>query len=202
MASSTYTDIDKASLRTSFKALRAHLSLQERELLGETLVSGILSLVDRLQPQSVLLYQPVGTELCLPGLSEALRSRALTVALPRCVADPLGLEFCEIDSDTILVPHTFRIPEPPCTARLLSTDELASSLCVVPGLSFDVEGNRLGYGKGYYDRFFQCYPGWKVGVINQAAVSVNRLPHEAHDIAVDYLVTEQGVWETTALPTV
>ena len=68
---------------------------------------------------------------------------------------------------------------------------------MLPGLAFDLFGNRLGRGAGYFDRLLRATrPDAKhVGVV-AAALVVDRLPADDHDIPVEYLATEEGVIET------
>jgi 5-formyltetrahydrofolate cyclo-ligase len=66
------------------------------------------------------------------------------------------------------------------------------SLIIVPLLGFDRTGYRLGYGKGYYDRFLKASPAPTIGVAF-AAQEVAAIPHETHDIPLDWIVTEDEV---------
>ncbi|RME14124.1 MAG: 5-formyltetrahydrofolate cyclo-ligase [Bdellovibrio sp.] len=73
-------------------------------------------------------------------------------------------------------------------------DPVALSHChfvCVPGVAFDREGGRLGYGKGYYDRALQGYEGVKIGVAYAQQVSEKPLPLDDHDVLMDALVTEE-----------
>ena len=70
--------------------------------------------------------------------------------------------------------------------------EFSDSVCVLPGLGFDLEGYRLGYGKGYYDRFLSKYPGTNLGVCYNVCLKP-LLPHGRYDRMVDVLVTEKFV---------
>ncbi|MGN0075726.1 MAG: 5-formyltetrahydrofolate cyclo-ligase, partial [Parafannyhessea sp.] len=68
------------------------------------------------------------------------------------------------------------------------------SICLVPGLVFDAEGYRIGYGAGYYDDFLAGYPGLKVGLARTMQISGNPLPRDAHDVPVDAIVSDGAVW--------
>ena len=65
------------------------------------------------------------------------------------------------------------------------------SACL-PGLGFDLDGYRLGYGKGYYDRFLSRYPGVTAGVCYTACLKT-QLPHGRYDRRADILVTEKFI---------
>ncbi len=66
---------------------------------------------------------------------------------------------------------------------------------VLPAIAFDQQGHRLGRGGGFYDRTLEQYQGKKVGVCFELALC-EELPHEAHDIRSDYVVTEMSVYQT------
>jgi 5-formyltetrahydrofolate cyclo-ligase len=91
--------------------------------------------------------------------------------------------------------HRFGFLQPHSSAPLVSPDEI--DVALLPGLAFDLFGNRLGRGAGYFDRLLRATrPDAKhVGVV-AAALVVDRLPADDHDIPVEYLATEEGVIET------
>ncbi|WP_425146603.1 5-formyltetrahydrofolate cyclo-ligase [Deinococcus sp.] len=84
----------------------------------------------------------------------------------------------------------FGAMQPPSGTPQISRDEISAVL--LPGLAFDAAGTRLGYGGGFYDRLLE---GWEVLTIGvtPAALVVERLPREPHDLRVEYLATEGGV---------
>lgn len=89
-----------------------------------------------------------------------------------------------------LKPGRWQIPACPATAEEMSLAEI--EMMVVPGLVFDRAGYRVGHGGGYYDRFLAGYTGTSVGLCREKLL-LDRVPRQAHDIAVDYLATENGV---------
>lgn len=64
-------------------------------------------------------------------------------------------------------------------------------ICLIPGLSFSREGERLGRGKGYYDRYLENFLGLKVGVAYSEQLMVD-IPCEDHDQLLDGVVTDEG----------
>lgn len=76
----------------------------------------------------------------------------------------------------------------------LSDDELAASVCLVPGLVFDAEGYRVAYGAGYIDNFLVDYAGCAIAPVRSLQVSCNPLPRDPHDVPVDVLVSDAAIW--------
>ncbi len=62
---------------------------------------------------------------------------------------------------------------------------------LVPGLAFDHEGNRLGYGKGHYDRLLKSLSGLKIGLAFKEQI-LDELPHATHDVPMDIIITDGG----------
>jgi len=88
--------------------------------------------------------------------------------------------------------HALGFLQPRADAPLVPLEEV--DLALVPGLCFDTSGRRLGYGRGYYDQLLPRLPARVITVgVTRAALVVERLPTEAHDVAVGWLLTEAGV---------
>ena len=118
------------------------------------------------------------------------------VAVPRCVPGTRQMEFYRINSVEELAPGTFGVLEPiPGVHELLH--DFSDSLCIVPALSYDWHGYRLGYGKGYYDRFLSKYEGVMIGICYSDCVQ-RKLPHGRFDRPVELLVTERYLRRTAA----
>ena len=71
------------------------------------------------------------------------------------------------------------------------TDLVSIDAAIIPGVSFDRHGNRLGRGKGYYDRFLKKLNTFKIGICFSFQIS-DEIPHDEHDIAMDEIWTEEG----------
>ncbi len=124
-------------------------------------------------------------------VSDALRA-GKRVALPRCASSPRGLAWHYVSSLDGLVPGHFGILEPdPALHELAPSTGAAHALALVPGLTFDDEGFRLGYGGGYYDGFLSRFEGVSVGLC-RSSLRVESLDGMGclvpHDVPVDLVV--------------
>jgi 5-formyltetrahydrofolate cyclo-ligase len=127
-------------------------------------------------------------------LAETLRT-GRRLAVPRVEGDRLAHH--EIRSTAQLVASRFGLLEPDRSAPLVDPGEI--DLVVVPGLAFDRAGNRLGFGKGYYDRFLRDVRGVKAALLYTLQL-LDEVPADEHDVPVDLLVTEKGVERCGPLP--
>ena len=141
----------------------------------------------------VSLFWPVGDELDVKPLVEALHARGCCVALPVVTKPHTPLTFRVWEPGIDFIVSSFGIPEPGPDRPAVTPD-----ISVVPLLAFDAEGYRLGYGGGFYDRTIEQLrlmrrdpPYLAVGVAF-AGQQVDSLPHETFDQTLDWIVTEEG----------
>lgn len=147
----------------------------------------------------VLSYLSFGTEIDTRKLITTALLEGKTVALPRCVG-PRQMQWHTIESLVGLERSKWGIEEPPNRKETLVDAEKLSHenqvLIVVPGLVFDRQGMRLGYGGGFYDTFLAQGWGTTVGLARSCQL-VDDLAClggvEEHDCPVEYVVCEQGI---------
>ena len=185
----------KNILRAELKARRALISIEKKAVLDTAICERIASLPCFCEAESILLYSPVKGEIDLSPLAKAALDMGKRVAYPICNKDDLSMTFRYVSSLSELLPGSYSIPEPPKDATEFSSDTKA--LCVVPALAFDTLGFRIGYGKGYYDRFLKNFDGYTVGAVYSELLS-ELLPRGYYDMAVDIIITERRIIETNA----
>jgi 5-formyltetrahydrofolate cyclo-ligase len=176
--------LQKQALRETMKKKRELLFQQHPEA-GEKIADLFVSFFDFPLQTIIGAYWPIGSELDLRPLLHRLITKGFLCALP-CVTSE-GLLFRTWDPSLSLVKGSFQLLEPPLTASLLTPDVL-----LVPLLAFDKKGHRLGYGKGHYDHYLRHHDPLTVGV-GFKDQGVENIPHEAHDIALNFILTEASL---------
>ena len=145
----------KKELRGLCKNIRKNLSEERRTEAEENLIREFVRLAKILRCSKVLLYSSLPDEVRTDKLFEALRNEGVTCYFPQVTME--GLKFYSIQLMEELLPGKFSVREPigALDVRIDPNEVLKgeSLLILVPGLSFDEEGHRLGYGKGYYDAY-------------------------------------------------
>jgi 5-formyltetrahydrofolate cyclo-ligase len=103
------------------------------------------------------------------------------------------MEYHTVGSLDELTPDAYGILEPPADAPVYDPiNEKRSAVCFVPGLVYDRAGYRLGYGKGFYDRYLSHFSGCTLGVVYSDYI-LPTVPRGRFDVSVDILLTEKGV---------
>jgi 5-formyltetrahydrofolate cyclo-ligase len=113
-------------------------------------------------------------------------------AYPRILPD-MAMEFHEpAATDARWTKNSYGIWEPdPLTARKINLEDCVGIL--VPGVAFDRQGHRLGYGKGFYDRALAEFKGLKVGVGFATQMTSEALPFDGNDVTMDLIVTDREI---------
>ena len=185
-------DLTKKELRALLKRRRAELPTDQKAAWDRTIAEHISASPLFENASMLLLYAPMENEVNLLPLARLARTRGIPIAFPRSHTEDCTLTFHILTPDARLSAGAYGIAEPPLDAPVCVPDERA--LCILPGLSFDRAGNRLGYGKGYYDRFLESFPGVTLGVVYSPLV-LRAVPTDAHDKPVAHLCTERGMLE-------
>lgn len=184
----------KQKLRKEALARRRALSPLEHWEKSRRVIHWLLNWPPFLRAHRVLLYASFGDEVATwEGLRRALAFKK-EVYLPRTHLKERALSLHLLQGFTFLFPGPYGILEPPERAPQIAPHEL--DLIVCPGVAFDLSGGRLGYGGGYYDRLLAKAPGVRRVALAFECQIFEKLPLEAHDICLEALITEQGLYET------
>lgn len=186
----------KAQLRLQAKAARRQMAGPLKEKKDRAIAGRVLQLGAFRRAGLVLLFVSTPIEIETRPLIEACLALGKRVALPRCRPGSREMDFFLVEGLHQLERGAFGLWEPvPALCRRVTS--FRGSFCVVPGLMFDREGYRLGYGGGYYDRFLSRYPGVTAGICYEGC-TLPRLHRGHFDVPVDFLVTEAAARPTHA----
>lgn len=177
----------KAALRAQFKTVRSGVKEKERVLAEQNIAQKVLELVDAIDAKCVFAYLSFGSEVGTKDLLENLLQKGIAVAVPRCDANTHTMDAVGLRTMEELKPGAYGILEP-MGQEIIPKEQI--DLILVPGLAFDNDGYRLGYGGGYYDRYLNGFQGVTAG-LTFAACLVDTLPREPYDLAVQYVISER-----------
>jgi 5-formyltetrahydrofolate cyclo-ligase len=173
----------KKELRNKMIILRKNILNKETK--SERIVNKIMKL-DVYQKASVIaIYKSMKNEVNMDLLIKHSLNNGKIVLLPRVVGN--DIIFFKYYFDDFLEKSNFNVLEPIFNKKTIYDKEI--HLAVVPGLAFDKENNRLGYGKGFYDRFLANKAICKIGVCFKEQLMDN-IPTSSNDIKMDLILTD------------
>ncbi len=178
----------KQQIRKKYKTLRNEMSSKEVRGKSDQICKNIIFSELFQNAEKILAYAPLGNEVDIRPVIEEGWKQKKKIAFPKVFGD--AMKYFEINDFSELEEGTFHVMEP-------KEDHLidwSDALVLVPGVAFDRKKNRMGYGKGYYDRFFEGKTGCiELGVAYELQVA-EQLPTEENDLPMEYLVTEKNLW--------
>ncbi len=163
-------------------------SLTAAEVIEKSQIIQKIILKDFSGCRQIGLYFPLRNEVRTQELFESWIKNGKQIFFPRVVGKKI--EFVSVEDKKDLVVGCWGILEPK-SDQLVEVQNL--DLVIVPGVAFDEERIRLGFGKGYYDRCLESYQGLKVGLCYEFQV-VRQLIHLDHDLQCDQVVTEKRIF--------
>lgn len=181
---------EKKALRREIRAAMRNLPLQEKLRSDEQILTRLRTLKTYQEANTVFCF--VGTPLEIdtrPLLTDVLLS-GRRLCVPRCLAGH-RMEPVVIHSLEDLTPGAYDILEPVASCEVLRPDEV--DFTVVPCLSCDSAGHRLGQGGGYYDRFLSNYQGRAAMVCREAFMRPS-IPADLYDQTIETLVTDAKIY--------
>lgn len=187
----------KSELRKGFKNKRSCMSEDIKLNMDVEIQCRFLTLRQYSECDTLFTYVSKDIEVDTYSLIKAAWANGKRVAVPKCIENTREMEFYYIESLDDLEGGAFGVMEPVAKRCTLATD-FSKGLCIVPGLSFDAEGFRLGYGKGYYDRFLSKFGGETVGLCYSNCIKW-KLPHGRYDRPVDLIVTDRYIRRTAKI---
>ena len=175
----------KVQIRSEYKKIRNSLTAGQVKEWSDIIISHLISSELFQQAEEIYFYYPLCNEVnLLPAAARALKL-GKRVGFPRTEGEVI--RFYQVKDLSDFKEGCFHVMEP-VSVRALTAER---PLILTPGLVFDDKKNRMGYGKGYYDRYFATFPeAVKVGIAYELQIA-RSIPVDEYDIAMDYILTER-----------
>jgi len=172
----------KKELRQEFTYLRDNLDNRYEKSL--TIKRKIMNLDIYKRSLDIALYYSIRSEVDTKELIKESLSLGKRVYLPKIINDK-KMKFILVNEDTLYQKNNFGVMEP------ISGDVGSDfPLMIIPGLAFDKDNNRLGYGRGYYDNYLKNIDTYKIGICFHEQLTTS-LPIEKNDIKMDLIITDE-----------
>ena len=187
--------MDKNQLRKKYKQYRNELGNERRQGFSQDILDRIEKLPAFVEAETVMVFVSFQSEVDTIDLIRLSLGMHKRVFVPYCFKNSFEMAPCELKSLDELKEGKYGILVPPYAPEKTILKENLD-LIFVPALVFDRRGYRLGYGGGYYDRFFENLPESVLTVgLGFACQLIDKLPIEKHDRKLSMLITELDTLE-------
>ena len=175
--------MDKKALRSEIRAKKRAMTEDEIQLRSQKLGEKFLTSDAYRNAKTIYGYLPYNQEVrTTPMLAQALKD-GKRVAVPKVYGEEM--KFIYLDDLNQVEKGYAGIPEP-IADEPVADDKTA--LVLMPGMAFDPQGHRIGYGGGFYDKFLCAEPGHPTLALCYEFQMLPELETEEHDIPVDYVI--------------
>ena len=179
----------KNELRAKYRAEREKLLPEEKQRREDKIAVALTSTIVYKSCKQILLYASTEDEISTWAIAKKALSDGKKLLYPKCEGEHL-MNYYYVSSLDELKAGMFNILEPAPDKAYVPDN---SDICIVPGLTYDKFGYRLGYGRGFYDRFLSDFSGVTVGLCYSDFIEGN-VPKGKYDMKVDVLLTEKGIF--------
>lgn len=171
------------------KKKRSSLSIERLLVYSSHIFETVVNREEYINADVVLAYVSFSSEVDTHFLIRHALKNGKKVAVPK-VFPNAEMKFFYIDSLDELKPGAYGILEPE-NSREVAYDDSKNYVILLPGVAFDEDKNRLGYGGGYYDRFLEKHPKiFKIMLAYELEKAEEKLPSDAFDVRSDIIITE------------
>lgn len=182
----------KPEIRTYIKSLKRELSLSQIRSYSDLIQSQLFQHPSYLSCSQLFCYVSFNQEVITRDIISKALTQGKKVAVPKIAGDEMNFFF--IESLEELKPGILGILEPKAENEAIPLHS-EQNLVIVPGIAFDHSKNRIGYGKGYYDRYFKKQIGAKMHKVALAFdfQILEQLPVDDYDEKVDQIITQSAI---------
>lgn len=184
----------KLELREQCKKRRREMPAEEKLAKDLAIAEKVTKLYQYRSAKLIMIYVSTAIEVDTYNIIKRAWQDGKKVAVPRCIPYTRQMEFHYITSFDDLSPGTFSVLEPDESLPIVT--DFSESLMLVPAFIFSANGYRLGYGKGYYDRYMSRYDGSAVGICYVEDFKL-KMFHGRYDRPVETVVTNEWIRNTS-----
>lgn len=181
----------KKDIRKQILGVRASLSQRSRDIKNRAIIDKVTKHPFFLATDCVYCYVDYNSEVATRDLIKKAWELGKNIAVPKIEGDIMCFYIIHDFSDLTIGYRGILEPK---------TNDLAddsNALVIMPGVAFDKSRHRVGYGKGYYDKFLNHHEGPTIALAYELQI-VDSIPANNHDICPDILITEDNIYESIA----
>ena len=189
-------NLKKKELRKDILYIRNNMCENEKEEKDNVIKHRFLESDYYKKADKIFIYISYSSEIDTINIINKALSDGKEIFVPRTIFDTKAMDAVKINSLENMKKDKYGIPEPQGDIPCVDPNEL--DLIVVPGVAFDNNGGRMGYGAGYYDRYFKKISNVKKNTIKKLALAyefqiIDNVPMDKQDVKIDYIITEENI---------
>jgi 5-formyltetrahydrofolate cyclo-ligase len=186
---------EKHALRKKMLEWRRSISAEEAQIKSEQIATAVRTLPEYNNAETILFYVSAKkNEVDTHALIRGALSKGVRALVPVTDFDNNELIVSELKDMSELVPARFGLLEP-SEETIRPVDSSLADVIIVPGVAFDRECQRIGFGGGYYDRLLSGGAAVSIALSYEGQM-VDRVPTDSHDVPIDIIVTEERIYYT------
>lgn len=189
---------NKSKQREYLKQLRNSIDVDVRRNKSLNIAEKLISSEEYKSAGTVMTYMSFGNEVETDVIFESILCSKKRLAVPLCNPKDGTMQGYYICGKSFLELGSYGIYEPKrdmiSNGELIAADKSEIDLIIVPGLGFDKEGYRIGYGKGYYDRYLDGFDGITVGLCFNECM-LDCIFRDKHDKKIDMIINDSGEYK-------
>jgi 5-formyltetrahydrofolate cyclo-ligase len=191
----------KTALRKQYKQIRDQLTLTQVQNNSEKIATQLFEAAFWHNSTVVMLYLSFQNEVMTDMIYQQGWQEGKTMLMPICSAQDGIMTMSKVASFAQLEQNRYGIRELPETLQQIVPPE-SIDLCLIPGIAFDIYGNRLGFGAGYYDRYLAKISPQvpRIALAHSCQIYDGILPTDQYDLPMHYMLTENGLEPKKQLP--
>lgn len=182
--------MDKKTLRKEMIQKRDNLDFKIKSLKDLAIKENLMNLEQFKKANNIFIYIGYGSEIDTYKYIKEFLSMGKNIYVPKTNIEEKTMEAVQINSLDNLVKDKYGILEPNSFENKIDKDKI--DLVILPGVVFDRQGGRIGYGGGYYDKYLMNMDKgiFKVALCYEFQL-IDEVPSEPHDIKADFIITEK-----------
>ena len=186
---------DKKILRKEILEKRNNMDLVKKEEMDKKILKEFYESKYYKEAEKIFIYISYDSEINTKEIINKALKNNKKIYVPRTEFKTRHMDAVEITSLDNLIESKYGILEPSKEESYIDPNDL--DLIVVPGVAFDRNGGRMGYGAGFYDRYFKKINKENINKIVKLALAyelqmLDKVPMNEQDVPVDYIITENG----------
>ncbi len=183
--------MNKIEYRKIYKNIRNNIHKNEVYEKSNSIYELLCSKEEFINAEIVFVYLSYNNEVATDRVIEHLLLKGKTVLIPWCDTESETMQAVIYDKNVVFKKNIYGINE-------IDNPKVYNGridLTIVPGIAFDRLGNRIGYGKGYYDKFLKNVPCYKIGLSYSDTITDDNIPNNAEDVLMDCVISDREVLE-------